>query len=161
PLRARLARASAVRREHGFAFALDGTLLTGIVDVLAEEPAGVRLVVDYKTDRVEPGTDLEAYVAAHYAVQQRVYALAVLRAGAERVDVAYAFLERPEQPVLAAFAAAGAGRLEDQVRVLAAGPLGGCYPVTDRPHRDLCLTCPGRRALCSHPEEMTLRASPG
>jgi hypothetical protein len=39
--------------------------------------------------------------------------------------------------------------------------LAGAYPVTDEPHRDLCLTCPGRRALCSYPEELTLRERPG
>jgi len=43
----------------------------------------------------EPGDDLAAYVEEHYAIQRRVYALATLRAGAARVDVAYAFLERP------------------------------------------------------------------
>jgi len=31
------------------------------------------------------------------------------------------------------------------------------YPVTERPHRDLCGDCPGRRALCSYDESMTLR----
>jgi hypothetical protein len=38
--------------------------------------------------------------------------------------------------------------------------LAGEYPVSPNPHRDLCLTCPGRRALCSHPEELTLRERP-
>jgi hypothetical protein len=31
------------------------------------------------------------------------------------------------------------------------------YPVTERPHRDLCGDCPGRRSLCSYDESMTLR----
>ena len=39
------------------------------------------------------------YVAERYDVQRRVYALAALRGGAARVDVAYAFLERPGEPV--------------------------------------------------------------
>jgi hypothetical protein len=29
--------------------------------------------------------------------------------------------------------------------------------VTDAPHRELCLTCPGRAELCSWPQEVTLR----
>jgi len=124
--------------------------------VLAQERGG-RLVVDYKTDWVDPETDLATYVARHYAVQRCVYALAVLRGGAPRVEVAYAFLERPAEPVTAHFEAADADALEAELRALAAGLLAGEYPVTALPHRELCLSCPGRRALCSYDEAMTLR----
>jgi hypothetical protein len=31
------------------------------------------------------------------------------------------------------------------------------HPVTPNPHRALCEDCPGRAALCSYPEEVTLR----
>ncbi len=161
PLARRIARARSVRREHGFTVALGGTLLTGIVDVLADERGGAQLVVDYKTDALEPDTDLAAYVAERYAIQRRVYALAALRGGAERVEVAYAFLERPLQPQSEAFEATDAERLEAELLDLASGMLAGEYPVTDRPRRDLCATCPGRRALCSHPEELTLRENAG
>jgi ATP-dependent helicase/nuclease subunit A len=34
------------------------------------------------------------------------------------------------------------------------------FPVTATPHRRLCGTCPGRRALCSWEPEMTLRDPP-
>jgi ATP-dependent helicase/nuclease subunit A len=30
------------------------------------------------------------------------------------------------------------------------------WPVTASPHRELCGDCPGRRALCSWPERVTL-----
>jgi hypothetical protein len=33
------------------------------------------------------------------------------------------------------------------------------WEVTDHPHRDLCADCPGRRALCSWPEQATLAVS--
>ncbi|MGI9098242.1 MAG: UvrD-helicase domain-containing protein [Solirubrobacteraceae bacterium] len=161
PLARRIVRARSVRREHGFTVALGPTLLTGIVDVLAQERGGAQLVVDYKTDGVDAGTDLAAYVDERYGVQRRVYALAALRGGAARVEVAYAFLERPREPVSERFEPADAERLEAELLALAAGMLAGEYPVTDHPHRELCLTCPGRRALCSHPEELTLRERPG
>lgn len=161
PLAERLSRARAVHREHPFAVPLGDTLLTGIVDVLAHERGGGRLVVDYKTDWIEPGDDLVAYVAERYAIQRRVYALAVLRTGTARVDVAYAFLERPGEPISERFVAADADGLEAELLGLARGMLAGEYPVTDRPHRELCLTCPGRRALCSYPEEVTLREASG
>ncbi|HUR87297.1 MAG TPA: PD-(D/E)XK nuclease family protein [Solirubrobacteraceae bacterium] len=157
PLARRVAKARSVQREHGFTLALGGTLLTGVVDVLANERGGARLVVDYKTDALDPDTDLAAYVAERYGIQRRVYALAALRGGAPAVEVAYAFLERPLQPQSETFEAADCERLEAELLELAAGMLAGEYPVTENPHRDLCLTCPGRRALCSHPEELTLR----
>jgi len=157
PLAQRLARARAVHREHPFAVPLGDTLLTGVVDVLALERRGVTLVVDYKTDWIEPRADLLAYVEQRYAIQRRVYALAALRAGAARVEVAYAFLERPDEPISERYDADDADRLEAELLELAAGLLAGEYAVADRPHRELCLTCPGRRSLCSHPEELTLR----
>ncbi len=156
PLARRMAKARAVHREHGFTVALGDTLLTGVVDVLAQERGG-QLVVDYKTDALQPATDLAAYVEQRYGVQRRVYALAALRGGAPRVEVAYAFLERPDEPVGERFEAADADRLEAELAALAAGLLAGVYPVTATPHRELCETCPARRALCSYGEEMTLR----
>ena len=98
-----------MHREHGFAVALGDTLLTGIVDVLASERGGTQLVVDYKTDALADGEDLAAFVDEHYGVQRRVYALAVLRGGAPRVEVAYAFLERPGEPVMTTYGAGEAG----------------------------------------------------
>jgi ATP-dependent exoDNAse (exonuclease V) beta subunit len=160
PLAGRVARAREVHREHGFAVALGETLLTGIVDVLAIERGGAQLVVDYKTDALDENVDLGAYVDEHYAVQRRVYALAALRAGAAGVEVAYAFLERPEHPVATRFEAGDAHRLEAELLALAAGMLAGSYPVTAHPHRELCESCPGRRALCSYPEERTLAERP-
>jgi hypothetical protein len=161
PLARRIARARSVSREHGFTIVLGRTLLTGIVDVLARERGRAQLVVDYKTDLPESGGDLAAYVEERYGVQRRVYALAALRGGATRVEVAYAFLERPGEPVTERFEAVDADRLEAELLGLADGMLAGEYPVTDAPHRELCLTCPGRRALCSYPEELTLRERPG
>ncbi|HEY1540564.1 MAG TPA: PD-(D/E)XK nuclease family protein, partial [Solirubrobacteraceae bacterium] len=160
PLAARIARARAVRREHAFAVTLGDTLLTGVVDVLASERGGLRLVVDYKTDALDDGADLATYVDEHYGVQRRVYALAALRAGAARVEVAYAFLERPREPIATRYEASDADRLESELLALAAGLLAGEYPVTDGPHRGLCESCPGRRALCSYPEARTLAERP-
>ena len=160
PLARRIERARSVNREHPFTVALGDTLLTGVVDVLAHERGG-QLVVDYKTDALDPSTDLAAYVGQHYAIQRRVYALAALRGGAARVEVVYAFLERPQEPVAERFEAADADSLQDELRALASGLLAGEYPVAAVPHRGLCETCPGRRSLCSYESDMTLREPPG
>ena len=125
-------------------------------DAVALEPDGGVLIVDYKSDRLE-GAEPDEVVERDYATQRIVYALAALRDGAPRAEVAYCFLERPGEPVTEAFTAADAPALAERLHALAQGVLEGRYPVTDAPHRELCGDCPGRAALCSHPEEMTLR----
>jgi ATP-dependent helicase/nuclease subunit A len=127
--------------------------------VLALEPDGGVLIVDYKSDRLEGAAPAEV-VERDYATQRIVYALAGLRDGAPRVEVAYCFLERPGEPVTQVFSAADAPALADRLHALARGVLEARYEVTDTPHRDLCGDCPGRAALCSHPEERTLAQGP-
>jgi hypothetical protein len=154
-----------VRRELTFAFELEpataapqAILVNGVVDVHVEEPDGV-LVVDYKTDPLD-GADPGPIVALRYTTQRLVYALAALRSGAPRVDVAYAFLEAPAAPVEESFAPADAPDLEARLLELAGGVLEGRFEPTDDPHRELCLTCPGRAALCRWGPELTLREHP-
>jgi ATP-dependent helicase/nuclease subunit A len=159
PLCARIAAARTVRREAGFSFPLDpagGALVTGVVDVLARAPDGSVLVVDYKSDRLEEAEPAEV-VERDYATQRIVYALAALRDGAPSVEVAYAFLERPDAPVSATFATRDVPALAEQLTHLAEGVLEGRHPVAAEPHRALCGDCPGRKTLCSWPESMTLR----
>ena len=149
-LRARLAAATRVQREYGFAFPSGQITMNGFVDILAEEADGGALVVDYKSDRLEPGADLEAYVEDGYAVQRRLYALAALRAGAPRVEVVYALLDRPAEPVRSTYTAEDVPRLERDLLDLAAGPLGGRLPrqrdAAPRAVRDL----PRAGGPCAH-----------
>ncbi|MEA2125906.1 MAG: hypothetical protein QOI80_2688 [Solirubrobacteraceae bacterium] len=160
PLCDRLAAARVVRREAPFAFALDqssrGLLVNGIVDVLASEADGGVLVVDYKTNPLDTTTP-EALTQLDYAAQRLVYALAALRDGAPRVEVAHCYLERPGDPATATYRQADAPALAEQLVGLARGLLAGEFAPTPAPHRELCGSCPGRRALCSHPEELTSR----
>ena len=164
PLCARLGAARRVRREAGFAFALEpeggGPLLSGFVDAMAREADGGVLIVDYKTDRLGE-EDPATLVERDYATQRRVYALAALRDGAPRVEVAHCFLERAGEPATATFTAADAPALAAALLELAGGVLAEEWPVTRRPHRELCGDCPGRASLCSWPEAATLRPYDG
>jgi ATP-dependent helicase/nuclease subunit A len=163
PLAARLAAATDVRREHGFVVGLgdDGApLLNGVIDVIAFEDGGGALVVDYKSDVVTADADLEAYVEADYGAQRRIYALAALGAGAADVEVAHLFLARPAEPATVVYDRNDLPRLREELDHLVAGIATGRFTPTAQPHRALCLTCPGRRALCHHPEELTLREEP-
>jgi RecB family exonuclease len=161
---ARLTAASRdARPEYPFAFSLGPTqpLLTGVIDLLAREPDGGLLVVDYKSDRVSPEEDLEAVVEREYSVQRLLYALAVLSDGAPRVEIVHWFLHRPGEPIGAGYAAADKPELEDRMAKLAERAHTHTFSVSENPHRGLCLTCPGRSGLCSWGDSDTLRERVG
>jgi ATP-dependent helicase/nuclease subunit A len=154
---ARLAAATETLREERFAFPLEGgVLVTGAIDVLAREPGGRTLVVDYKSDRLD-GDRPSALVERAYTTQRMIYALAALHAGAEVVEVAYCFLETPEEPVLAEFERAQRPALEQELNRLAGGVLRREFAVSDAPHRALCAGCPAQGGLCSWPLDVTRR----
>jgi len=165
PLRERIARARRVRTELPFGFPLepDGAggrtlLINGVVDVHAQEDDRV-LIVDYKSDRLGD-RDPALVTSEDYETQRTVYALAGLRSGATRVEVAYCFLERPSEPVAAVFADAEAAALERRLLELAAGVVDARFEPSERPHRGLCAGCPGQPALCSWGPERTLAPEP-
>jgi ATP-dependent helicase/nuclease subunit A len=92
-------RGSGSRAEVPILVAAAGTVLRGSIDLLVERPGSPPLIVDYKTDSVD-GTRL-AELAARYEIQQSIYALAVAEArSATEVELAYVFLERPEEPLV-------------------------------------------------------------
>jgi len=155
----RIATAREVRREHPFAFSLGAgePLVTGVIDLLARESDGVWVVLDYKSDRVGPDIDLGVLVERDYAVQRLLYALAVLRKGASRVEIVHWFLDRPEDPVAVAFEAGERVALELSLAQRLARARERGFAVAGDPHRGLCLTCPGRASLCSWGEEETMR----
>ena len=120
----RVATAGRSRAEVPLLMRLGGRVLRGSIDLLVEADGEAPLVVDYKTDRLGDG-DPAAH-AARYGTQRDLYALAVAAAtGAPRVDVAYVFLERPEQPLLSSLGPteieAGRERLEAEIRAAASG----------------------------------------
>jgi ATP-dependent exoDNAse (exonuclease V) beta subunit len=153
----RLGAARRLRREHQFAFTLGERLMVGVIDALAVEEDGTWLIVDVKTDRLDdPATDLEKLVQRDYVVQRELYALAALRAGAERVEVVHLYLQRPDRPATARYSAADAERLAARLQERTARLSRGEYPLTEHPHAELCATCPARGGLCPYPPERTL-----
>jgi ATP-dependent helicase/nuclease subunit A len=154
----RLAVAENVRREHPFAFQLapEEPLVSGFIDLLAREADGGSLVLDYKSDRVGPEISLEALVERDYGVQRLLYALAVLRDGAPSVEVVHWFLERPDEWVGVRYTQGDREELQAGLAARIARARTAGFVVSQRPHRGLCLTCPGRGGLCSWSEERTL-----
>ncbi|HXW57950.1 MAG TPA: UvrD-helicase domain-containing protein, partial [Solirubrobacteraceae bacterium] len=153
---ARLAAAAAVRREHPFAFSLGPgePLLSGVIDLLAEDGEGGALVLDYKTDRVGESEDIESLVVREYGVQRLLYALAVLRGGATRVEIVHWFLRRPDEWVSVSYDRAQQPELQERLRARVAAAWR--FDVSPKPRRELCESCPGRGTLCSYEEALTL-----
>jgi hypothetical protein len=162
-LATRLAAARTVRREHPFAFSLGAQepLVTGVIDLIAGEPDGGYLVVDFKSDRLAPGVRLTEKVERDYAVQRLLYALAVLREGALQAEIVHWFLERPDEWASTRYTAADRPALEEQLAERLARARERPFAVSPQPHRGLCLTCPGRAGLCSWGEAETLRELSG
>jgi ATP-dependent helicase/nuclease subunit A len=125
--------------------------------VLAREPGGRSLVVDYKTDRLD-GTDPQT-AARGYEIQRLIYAIAALRAGADEVEIAHCFLEQPDTPVIVGFGAERLPELDASLQSLAAGIVAGRFEVSPEPRRALCAGCPAEGGLCSWPLSMTRRAA--
>jgi ATP-dependent exoDNAse (exonuclease V) beta subunit len=146
-LAARIAELERVRVEVGFAFEHDGVLLNGRLD--AHWSDGTRaLVLDYKTNVLGESAP-EEVVAEGYALQRLVYALACLRAGAGEVEVVYHFLERPERPVVATFAASDTPALEAELSVAIARVREGDFRPT--PSEFACSDCPALDVVCAGP----------
>ena len=143
-LAARLSTLDGARREQSFSFEHDGVVLHGFIDVLH---LGERaLVVDFKTNALE-GESAERVVEEDYRLQQLVYALACLRAGASEVEVVYQFLEQPDDPVVTVFTAADAPRLEEELSAAIASIRSGTFVPT--PSEWACSDCPALDVVCA------------
>ena len=106
------------------------------------------MVADYKTNAL--GDAAPAEVVEHeYRLQRLVYALACLRAGADEVEVVYAFLERPAEPVATVFTRAGAEALEAELSAAIARIRDGDFRPT--PGELVCSGCPALDVVCAGP----------
>ncbi|HET7454308.1 MAG TPA: UvrD-helicase domain-containing protein [Solirubrobacterales bacterium] len=155
PLRERIgAEATRVRAEVPLLLGVGDTVLRGSIDLLVEREGAPPLVLDYKTDRLGGADPTER--AAHYEVQRSIYALAVAEAlGCEEVEVAYVFLERPDEPASSLLGLAEMTAARTSLEETIARIEGGDFPVAPPEQRDwsLCRGCPALRGLCSGPPE--------
>jgi ATP-dependent exoDNAse (exonuclease V) beta subunit len=143
----RIATFARVEKERHFTFEHDGVLLHGYLDALHLD--GPRaLVVDYKTNLLGESSP-EEIVEADYRLQRLVYALACFRAGAEEVEVAYHFLERPDAVVSTTFARDRVDELEAELSEAIARIHAGEFRPT--PSEFACAGCPALDLVCAGP----------
>jgi hypothetical protein len=142
-----------VQKERHFTFEHDGVLLHGFVDAmhLSGDDA---LVVDYKTNLIGESSPAEI-VEDDYRLQRLVYALACFRAGAERVEVVYHFLERPDAVVSTTYERDQVAVLEAELSVGIEAIKAGEFRPT--PSDFACSSCPALDLVCAGPR---LRSAP-
>ncbi len=151
---AEIAAATRVRAEVPILLGVGGTVLRGSIDLLVERDGRPPLVVDYKTDRLDGSAPTEH--AARYETQRSIYALAVAESlGAPEVEVAYVFLERPEDPVLTTLGPQEMASARERLSATIARIGQGDFPVAPEEQRtwSLCRGCPALGRLCSGPPE--------
>src|SRR4029077_1352970 len=115
---------------------LGGVEVTGYIDLIAQDPGGKTVIVDYKTGVTE---------AAHYALQLALYRIAASKAYGKdvagcaivRIGPAGATIEKVELPDEAA--------VRDRIAAVAARIRAGDVTATPGPQ---CATCPYRDAPC-------------
>jgi ATP-dependent helicase/nuclease subunit A len=147
----RVAALEGARRELSFSFEVDDVLFRGRFDLYHRGPDGTVLVVDYKTNLLGD-RDVEQIVEDSYRHQVTIYALAALLTGAERVEVVYAFLDRPDAVVTRVFEAGDAERLRDELAGMVATVREGRFEARPGPQ---CADCPALDLLCAGPALVT------
>jgi ATP-dependent helicase/nuclease subunit A len=146
-LGARIAALEGATAELPFAFEHDGVLLHGRIDVLHRDGVSA-LVLDYKTNSLAEGTP-EEIVEGDYRLQRLVYALACFRANAERVEVVYHFLERPDAVVTVCYKVEEVPALEAELSAAIAQIQAGEFRPT--PDEFVCADCPALNLVCAGP----------
>jgi ATP-dependent exoDNAse (exonuclease V) beta subunit len=144
-----------LRVEVPFAISLAGSVVRGQIDLLAPGPEPT--VLDYKTDALGDGGPAD--LAARYAAQREIYALAAAAAGGNgdpppSVRAVHVFLEAPAEPVVEHFdrdrIASSRERLERLISEIRSG--GNGFAPTDEPSWAICNGCPAAARLCPHPK---------
>jgi ATP-dependent exoDNAse (exonuclease V) beta subunit len=144
-----------LRPEEPFLLPMEGSVIRGSIDLLGTYPDGRRLVLDYKTDRLDGDP---ADLIGRYSVQRDIYALAASEGTPLRT--AYVFLERPGEPVEVTYEQDELDRARAHVIELLGGIAAGDFEVTHHPHAALCADCPARERLCSHETAAKMRPDP-
>jgi ATP-dependent helicase/nuclease subunit A len=143
----RLADLAGARPERPFVFEHDAVVIRGRLDVLWQDGARA-LVVDYKSNALD-GREPSEIVEDEYVLQRLVYALVCLRGGASEVEIAYQFLERPDDVVSATFTLGDVATLETDLSAAIARIRSGDFRPT--PSEFACSDCPALDLVCAGP----------
>jgi ATP-dependent exoDNAse (exonuclease V) beta subunit len=146
-LSARMRAAGPLAHEVPFAFLEDDVVLRGSLDICVREAGGALLVADLKTTALE-GREPAAAVESEYGLQRAIYALAALRSGAPAAEIAFCFLERPEDVVSRQYAATDVEWLTAELRAAIGNLRASSFSARSGSH---CASCPALDRLCPAP----------
>jgi len=135
-------QADFVAREYDFLFELEGMILRGQMDLWFEH-RGELILVDYKTDRVEPGE--ERRHAFRYGPQLRLYALALAKLRRRTVTKALLFYLRTGTAVEVRLDEKHLEESREVVRRFAQAQAAIDFPLREGQH---CLRCGYYQNLC-------------
>ncbi|HSS56881.1 MAG TPA: UvrD-helicase domain-containing protein [Solirubrobacteraceae bacterium] len=146
-LSARMRAAGPIAHELPFAFSEQGVVLRGSLDMCVRDAAGALLVADIKTTALG-AREPEAVAETDYALQRAIYALAALRTGAPEAEVAFCFLERPEDDVVRRYTQSDAGWLAGEVAAAIGRLRSSRFAARAGAH---CASCPALDRICPAP----------
>jgi ATP-dependent helicase/nuclease subunit A len=138
----RASRASRIEREFDFVMAIEDVVLRGQIDLWFEE-GGELLLLDFKTDNVRP--EEAASRAAAYALQLRLYALALERITGRMPSRAYACFLRLGQTIPIAMDKQFLEETKDLVRVFREAQSSLRFDLREG---EQCGRCPYYRGPC-------------
>jgi ATP-dependent exoDNAse (exonuclease V) beta subunit len=150
----RASRATRVEREYEFITAFDGIVVRGQIDLWFEEE-GELIVIDYKTDRFDPGAAPERLEG--YELQLRIYAIALERIAGRLPDRAVLVFLRNGVSVDVDLSPELLKKAESVVRRLAECQNSMDFPLLEGSH---CKRCEYYRGSCPAKEPVTASVQP-
>ena len=142
PLGRRAAEAARIEREFDFLMEIENLVLRGQIDLWFED-RGKTVLIDYKTDRIAAG-DAPAR-AERYALQLRLYALAIERLNGRAPDEAYIYFLRPNLAVPVDVRPSLFDAPEPAVREFRKAQENMRFPLNEG---ERCRACPHYAGLC-------------
>lgn len=138
----RACSATRIEREFDFVIAVDDCVLQGRIDLWFEEN-GRMVLVDYKTDDVDAEGAVER--ARDYAVQLRLYALALERITGRAPNQALLYFLRPDTVVSVDVEPEQLAAAQECIRAFQRAQSEMCFPPKPDGH---CRRCSFHRGLC-------------
>ncbi|HVN05501.1 MAG TPA: PD-(D/E)XK nuclease family protein, partial [Bryobacteraceae bacterium] len=150
----RASAATTIEREFDFLMEVENMVLRGQIDLWFED-RGKTVLVDYKTDRVS--ADEAPARAEKYALQLRLYALAVERLTGHAPDETYVYFLRPNLAVPVDVRPSLFNTPETAVREFREAQERQHFPLNQGEH---CRACPHFNRLCPARLAPAVPASP-
>ncbi|MCL4851905.1 MAG: PD-(D/E)XK nuclease family protein, partial [Bryobacteraceae bacterium] len=138
----RLLRATDAGHECDFVMSFEGLVVRGQIDLWFEE-GGELVLIDYKTDRIDPGSDPRRMAA--YALQLNLYAAALQKMRGRPVNAAYLYMLHANRAVPVSIDKASLDTVRNIVEALRGSQNRMEFPLQAG---EQCFHCPYYKTAC-------------